>query len=39
MEFETLFPSDGETSEVVEQGEGLLGNVAELAQALPSPRP
>ncbi len=34
MEFEASFPSDGETFELVEQGERLLDDVAELAQAL-----
>lgn len=34
MEFETSFPADGEALELVEQGEGLLDDVAELAQAL-----
>lgn len=34
VEFGAAFPSDGESFEVVEQGEGLLDDVAELAQAL-----
>lgn len=34
MEFGTAFPADGEAFEVVEQGEGLLDDVAEFAQAL-----
>jgi hypothetical protein len=34
VEFGASFPSHGETLEVVEQGEGLLDNVAEFAQAL-----
>lgn len=34
MEFEASFPSDGEAFELVEQGEGLLHDVAELAQTL-----
>ncbi len=33
VEFEAAFPSDGEAFEPVEQGEGLLDDVAELAQA------
>jgi len=31
---ETPFPADGESFELVEQGEGLLDDVAELAQAV-----
>ena len=34
MEFEASFPADGEAFELVEQGEGLLDDVAEFAQAL-----
>lgn len=34
MEFKASFPSHGEAFELVEQGEGLLDDVAELAQAL-----
>ncbi|MGC0343110.1 hypothetical protein RKD20_008144 [Streptomyces sp. SLBN-8D4] len=34
VEFEASFPSYGEAFELVEQGEGLLDDVAELAQAL-----
>lgn len=34
MEFGAAFPSDGESFEVVEQGEGLLDDVTELAHAL-----
>lgn len=34
MEFGAAFPADGEAFELVEQGEGLLDDVAELAQAL-----
>lgn len=34
MEFHAPFPSDGEAFEVVGQGEGLLDDVAELADAL-----
>ncbi|GAA3846032.1 hypothetical protein GCM10022403_092250 [Streptomyces coacervatus] len=34
MEFGSAFPADGEAFELVEQGEGLLHDVAELAQAL-----
>lgn len=34
VEFGAMFPADGETFEVVEQGEGLLYDVAELADAL-----
>ena len=34
VEFGAAFPADGETFELVEQGEGLLDDVAELAQAL-----
>lgn len=34
MEFGAAFPADGEAFEVVEQGEGLLDDVAELADAL-----
>ncbi|MFJ9249585.1 hypothetical protein [Streptomyces sp. NPDC101776] len=34
MEFGAAFPAGGETSELVEQSEGLLHDVAELAQAL-----
>lgn len=33
MEFDTSFPADREAFELVEQGEGLLDDVAELAQA------
>ncbi|WP_353962146.1 hypothetical protein [Streptomyces sp. NBC_01285] len=33
VEFGASFPSDGEAFEVVEQGEGLLDDVAELADA------
>lgn len=33
MEFETSFPADREAFELVEQAEGLLDDVAELAQA------
>lgn len=34
MEFGSAFPADGEALELVEQGEGLLHDVSELAQAL-----
>lgn len=34
MEFGAAFPADGESFELVEQGEGLLNYVAELAHAL-----
>ncbi|MET8026538.1 hypothetical protein [Streptomyces avermitilis] len=34
MEFGSAFPADGEALELVEQGEGLLDDVAEFAQAL-----
>jgi hypothetical protein len=34
MEFEASFPAHGEALELVEQGEGLLDVVAELAKAL-----
>jgi hypothetical protein len=34
VEFGSAFPADGEAFELVEQGEGLLDDVAELAQAL-----
>ncbi|MGW7456409.1 hypothetical protein [Streptomyces sp. NPDC054797] len=34
MEFGAAFPADGEAFELVEQGEGLLHDVAELAHAL-----
>lgn len=34
VEFGAAFPADGEALEVVEQGEGLLHDVAELADAL-----
>ncbi|GLV88476.1 hypothetical protein Slala03_81650 [Streptomyces lavendulae subsp. lavendulae] len=34
VEFGTAFPADGEAFELVEQGEGLLHDVAELAHAL-----
>jgi hypothetical protein len=34
VEFETSFPAASEASELVELGEGLLDDVAELAQAL-----
>jgi hypothetical protein len=34
VEFEASFPSDGEAFELVEEGEGLLDDVAEFAQAL-----
>lgn len=34
MEFGSAFPAGGEAFELVEQGEGLLHDVAELAQAL-----
>ncbi|MGW7244428.1 hypothetical protein [Streptomyces sp. NPDC054804] len=34
MEFEASFSSDGEVFELVEQGERLLDDAAELAQAL-----
>jgi hypothetical protein len=34
VEFGAAFPSDGESFELVEQGEGLLDDVAELAHAL-----
>lgn len=34
MEFGAAFPADSEAFELVEQGEGLLDDVAELAQAL-----
>lgn len=34
MDVEAAFPSDGEPAEPVEQGEGLLDDVAQLAQAL-----
>ncbi|WP_215188391.1 hypothetical protein [Streptomyces sp. McG8] len=34
MEFGTALPADGEALELVEQGEGLLDDIAELAQAL-----
>ncbi|GGQ73384.1 hypothetical protein GCM10010267_40490 [Streptomyces griseorubens] len=34
MEFGAAFPADGAAFEPVEKGEGLLDDVAELAQAL-----
>ncbi|GGX69980.1 hypothetical protein [Streptomyces minutiscleroticus] len=34
MEFGAAFPVDGEAIELVEEGEGLLDDVAEFAQAL-----
>lgn len=34
MEFEASFPSDGEAFELMEEGEGLLDDIAEFAQAL-----
>ncbi|MFD8566765.1 hypothetical protein [Streptomyces sp. NPDC059639] len=34
VEFEASFPSEGKVFELVEQSEGLLHDVAELAQAL-----
>ncbi len=34
MEFGAAFPADGEAFELMERGEGLLDDVAELAQAL-----
>lgn len=34
MEFGSEFPPDGEALELVEQGEGLLHDVAEFTQAL-----
>jgi hypothetical protein len=34
VEFGAAFPADGEALELVEEGEGLLDDVAELAQAL-----
>lgn len=34
VEFEASFPSDGEALELVEEGEDLLDDVAEFAQAL-----
>jgi hypothetical protein len=34
VEFDASFPTHGESFELVEQGEGLLDDVAELAQAL-----
>jgi hypothetical protein len=34
VEFGATFPSDGESFEAVEEGEGLLDDVAELAHAL-----
>jgi hypothetical protein len=34
VQFGAAFPSDGESFEVVEQGEGLLHHVAELAESL-----
>ncbi|MGW7046574.1 hypothetical protein ACWGDT_28560 [Streptomyces avermitilis] len=34
MEFDTSCPADREAFELVEQGEGLLDDVAELARAL-----
>ena len=34
MEFGSAFPADGEAFELVEQGEVLLDDVAEFAQAL-----
>jgi hypothetical protein len=34
VEFESSFPSDSEAFELVEQGEGLLDDIAELAQPL-----
>jgi hypothetical protein len=34
VEFGAAFPADGEALELVEQGEGLLDDVAEFAQAL-----
>jgi hypothetical protein len=34
VEFGSSFPADGEAFELVEQGEGLLDDVAEFAQAL-----
>jgi hypothetical protein len=35
VEFEAALPADGKAFELVEQSEGLLHNVAELAQASP----
>jgi len=34
VEVEASFPADGEPFELVEQGEGLLDDVAEFAQAV-----
>ncbi|MEW1647294.1 hypothetical protein [Streptomyces sp. NPDC091219] len=34
VEFGSAFPADGETSELMEEGEGLFHDVAELAHAL-----
>ena len=34
MEFGSAFPTDGKAFELVEQGEGLLHDVTEFAQAL-----
>lgn len=34
MEFGSAFPEDGEALELLEQGDGLLHDVAEFAQAL-----
>ena len=34
MEVEAPFPADGEPSELVEQGEGLLDGVADFARAV-----
>ncbi|GAA4152277.1 hypothetical protein GCM10022285_64500 [Streptomyces tunisiensis] len=34
MEFGAAFPADGEAFELVEEGEGLLDDVAERAQAV-----
>ncbi|MFG2794687.1 hypothetical protein [Streptomyces sp. NPDC048419] len=33
MEFSSAFPTDGEALELMEQGEGLLDDVSEFAQA------
>ncbi|MGP4013822.1 hypothetical protein [Streptomyces sp. 4N124] len=34
MEFSSAFPADGKALELVEEGEGLLDDVAEFAKAL-----
>ncbi|WP_432180922.1 hypothetical protein [Streptomyces sp. NBC_00063] len=38
MEFDPALPAHGESLELVDQGEGLLDDVAELAQAAPDVR-